>query len=1431
MRRGVTTTSIACVVLLTIMLGVQLVAATAWTADAANEGPSIVILQLSNDPDTTWAVNDLVDRLHGFITDDPFFVDRVIVQKTNDPFVAEHLDGAIVIYATHGGPLGLVTGKRLTSWPVMARIVERSSAIMHLFMACDSKNIIRYGDASSQKKLYTVPGARPAEVTNVEITAAVLLALGHDSKEVEDYRTSELTHAKDLVQSGTSVHIMDFEQVILSEIDYIDDHYSDTYTDTHRVYRYAETDLLIGVSNFTLLPADLQSLIMEYYGTFWAEINGNLEPNVRQIQDLNMKYIRNYYYEATWIVDDPDEPPPSPDPDPTPTPTPEPHPEPGLDDSAPDAGDTTLYSTSYFAAASTTTGHWEYGPHIFVGGTYSGVIRLTGDGTFYSYVAVNVTARGSELNSVDSMALNQIGAGGVYVSKQKVDGVWQTSDVGRNPGRTGGLWTDPCVKADYENDVTWPAFPGLNPGSGSLHAGDDYLEVTDIHSTGTYWHGPSFVRTLPSFFRLEDMGSFSANLSLDSSSSLSQKGWISVTLYDSNKKPVVALVAKDNSASSNELDIRAQFYLENGASKYHRITVSKTFLGVVQVRYDPLRGVIANVPGVSDKVLYLYTQVNRDRLIKYVVIQSYRYTSSVETLERVYNIRISYAYSDYTVFHENCIYPDSCYQNDRFGMELVMEDAEDGLTDGWGVYTGSGSVANEVIDGDHAIHLIASSTSIGFRYPYSSADYWNDRDNHVIQWSMKYSAGYRIYVSVDTTAGHRYLTYDPIDTDNLGTGEYVYHGLGVSSKDGRWHTFQRDLAKDLHDAQPSVDIIAVNAFLIRGGGYVDDIKLLPYQYVKENAEDGRTTDWGVYDSSPAGTVSNVLLDGRRVIHLQGGGTGTGYRYPYSSSHYWNDAQHLLIRWSMKYAEDYYVYVSVDTTAGHRYIYYTPVDYDNLGTSGYVHHGLGVSSKDGAWHTFERDLLADLHDAQPSVDIIDVNAILFRGSGYVDDIQLLPRTEIGDLVSPSGQSYVQPTNIESRPGLVAWHGPTYVHVLDRPFRLYQLSEFSLVGQLVQADSQLGRLSVALYDDAMKKVVEVVWGDSWLSSQKGYFVTHFYAKNGESFSQGPVYVYDQGFTKTGKLWWDGFQGGNGAVYSRIDGQGDQYPIGECDDASRIIKYVVIQGDRFKSDALLQLRVHDINVVADLNRHDPTAPDPEEPQEFDGTVEGANNELLAEPTTQSAESYIQVWWDPDSWWPILHELTEFYIDAILYTIHYAVDLLESIQLVDLVGGKPRDDIIASGLIDLSMSMAISAALQLGLACLSASEYLWSSYLVPAIAWCMLAAGIALLAGATIWAFSYAGQNLDAGLWGDATAFFFFFGLFIMMFWILIGYKSLVGILTTAVMGAYLLAIGLPLSMVLDALHTMCKPLRFSRLAVLLLLVIFGLAAAHHYTRYYGR
>ncbi len=929
-------------IFVSLVLGIQLVAATAWAADAANDGPGIVILQMSDDPDTNWAVRDLQRRLSEFITDDPYFPDRVRLVKTSDPYMAMELEREIVVYASHGGPLGIVTGNRITLWETMADIVSNSRAMMHLFTACSSRNIIQYGDESSDKKLYTVPGARPAEVTNIEVVSTIMLALGINAEQVDEFRTSQLEQAKELVESGASIHIMDFAQIVLDEIEYVDDHYSDSYTTTHRVYRYSVETTLSGIPGFVSLPLDLQSTIVQYYRNYIDEWG---VPCVRNLEALSITYTKNYHYEAWWVYD-PEPPPPDPDPDPDPPP----------DVPRPDVGDPELFSAAYIQAAIASDGHWEYGPDIFSGGAYSGIVIYAGDGCQYLQVVINVTASGTTLDAngktnPESIALKQIDTRGIYVQKQKVDGVWQEPVTGRNPSRTGGAFTDACQKADYEYDSTWPVIPGLYEASGTLTSNGEYLTITGV-PTGSSWHGPSFVQTLPSYFKLKDFGSLSANLSLVHHGSNSPLSFTAVSLYDVNKKVVAVVNIVDYWGGSQDCVFHARYYKADGTG----YTVSTGHFvgdtqGVVQVRYDPLRGIFGDAPGISETCLLYRNQMGSEgeRLIKYLVIQSYRYSTYAEHDERIYNIQLSYAGSEYTIFHDSC----------------------------------------------------------------------NDMDDFV-----------------------------------------------------------------------------------------------------KNPD-----------------------------------------FPY---------------------------------------------------------------------------------------------------GYRSD---------GTLGVPSGQSYMKFTSIATGTG---WHGPIYTQTLDRPFRLYQLDDFSVIGEMVQSSSTMGSVYVALFDETMKCALLIHWGDAWVGSKKAWFNVYFYPQNGGTYYQESGYIYTS-FTKTGKLWWDPFQGGDGAIMASIDGSGSSYPIGEVDNASRVIKYIGILGYRYSSYNLVDMRIHDINVICDLNEHDPNAPmippptqDPppgeiENPTSYDGTSKGPSDDGAGRSFTanceQTANNAVTTEWQ--GWWPTLLITCTLAIYGLSFVLQMSVDILGSLTV----------------------------------------------------------------------------------------------------------------------------------------------------------------------------
>jgi len=173
--------------------------------------------------------------------------------------------------------------------------------------------------------------------------------------------------------------------------------------------------------------------------------------------------------------------------------------------------------------------------------------------------------------------------------------------------------------------------------------------------------------------------------------------------------------------------------------------------------------------------------------------------------------------------------------------------------------------------------------------------------------------------------------------------------------------------------------------------------------VYEDAEDNATTNWVIYAGGEDATVTNVWDTDKlsRVIELNGNGRETGYRLGNRTGSLgyvgpWDN--HLgidvgkKITWSMKYDEDFRIYIELMTQNGNRYLTYTnqPTDEKGKVRGGKITHGLGEDSADGTWHTFTRDLEADWNEFDDSNNsIISVNGFFIRGSGRVDDIILEP----------------------------------------------------------------------------------------------------------------------------------------------------------------------------------------------------------------------------------------------------------------------------------------------------------------------------------------------------------------------------------------------------------------------------------------------------------
>ncbi|MFZ2634030.1 MAG: RHS repeat domain-containing protein [Desulfosalsimonadaceae bacterium] len=187
-------------------------------------------------------------------------------------------------------------------------------------------------------------------------------------------------------------------------------------------------------------------------------------------------------------------------------------------------------------------------------------------------------------------------------------------------------------------------------------------------------------------------------------------------------------------------------------------------------------------------------------------------------------------------------------------------------------------------------------------------------------------------------------------------------------------------------SQSGSEIPTANA----GGTGVNNDSIPADFYVYEDAEDGVTTRWEVVDEPSGAYIFNVYAADResQVIELNSDGLLNGFsllKDDDDTPSPWNDTDHKVIQWSMKYASDFVVSVAVQTSGGLRYISFTPEEEDTPGTDADIIYGLGAGSMDGQWHTYIFDLSDKLNEAQPDVTIHSLIGFYVRGNGQIDDV--------------------------------------------------------------------------------------------------------------------------------------------------------------------------------------------------------------------------------------------------------------------------------------------------------------------------------------------------------------------------------------------------------------------------------------------------------------
>lgn len=158
----------------------------------------------------------------------------------------------------------------------------------------------------------------------------------------------------------------------------------------------------------------------------------------------------------------------------------------------------------------------------------------------------------------------------------------------------------------------------------------------------------------------------------------------------------------------------------------------------------------------------------------------------------------------------------------------------------------------------------------------------------------------------------------------------------------------------------------------------------------EDAEDGTTNGWSLYyPQYPSSTIVNVLDDAMhgRVIQIKQTGAGNQlYRLVNDNGSEWDDIFGKILRWDMKTSAEEKTYVYVATNKGNRRVIYTYTGSPSYNNAD-AYFNIGPALADNQWHSFSRNLEADLKTVDPDIVVTKVKYILLSAPGVNKEIRV------------------------------------------------------------------------------------------------------------------------------------------------------------------------------------------------------------------------------------------------------------------------------------------------------------------------------------------------------------------------------------------------------------------------------------------------------------
>ncbi|MCX6111910.1 MAG: hypothetical protein NTY22_01310, partial [Proteobacteria bacterium] len=138
---------------------------------------------------------------------------------------------------------------------------------------------------------------------------------------------------------------------------------------------------------------------------------------------------------------------------------------------------------------------------------------------------------------------------------------------------------------------------------------------------------------------------------------------------------------------------------------------------------------------------------------------------------------------------------------------------------------------------------------------------------------------------------------------------------------------------------------------------------------------------------PAIGIDYINNDKERgtVIRFRGFALNSIFTYRGDNGEPLNIANCKALQWKMKSERPFLIQVKVSTDGGIKYLLYSDLTNKVNSRDTYLHIGIGSIYRDGKWKIITRDIEKDLLSFLPKAKLISIDAISFRGTGYIDDL--------------------------------------------------------------------------------------------------------------------------------------------------------------------------------------------------------------------------------------------------------------------------------------------------------------------------------------------------------------------------------------------------------------------------------------------------------------